>query len=139
MRKIVSACIFSALCFHVGAQKNWDAVINTSAAKIEAKCIAWRRQLHENPELGNREFKKGKEGGAELMVKEGVMDAPKVDVMFGLHIKSQIEVGKISVRAGGFYAGVSDMKIVVKGKPSHGAYPWNSIDPVVASAQIINA
>lgn len=80
----------------------------------------------------------GEEGGAELMVKEGVLENPKVDVIFGLHIRSMIEVGKIAYRPGGFMAGVNDMKITVKGRSSHGAYPWSSIDPIVVSAQIIN-
>ncbi len=80
----------------------------------------------------------GEEGGAELMVKEGVMENPKVDVVFGLHINSQTEVGKISYRPGGTMAGVNDMKITIKGRSAHGAYPWSSIDPIVVSAQIIN-
>ncbi len=82
---------------------------------------------------------KGEEGGAELMVKEGVLENPKVDVIFGLHLNSQLEVGKISYRPAGFLAGVGDMKITVKGKPSHGAEPWSSVDPIVVSAQIINS
>jgi amidohydrolase len=254
MKKTIAVGVLAALSFPSFAQKNWEPVINTSAAKIESKCIAWRRQLHENPELGNREFKtsklvadhlrslgievkegvahtgvvgilrggkpgpviglradmdalpvtervnlpfaskvkteyngqqvgvmhacghdshvamlmsvaeilaankadlngtvkfvfqpaeegvpKGEEGGAELMIKEGVMSDPKVDVMFGLHINAQTEVGKITYRPGGFYAGVSDMKITVKGRQSHGAAPWDSVDPIVTSAQIINA
>jgi len=81
----------------------------------------------------------GEEGGAELMVKEGVMENPKVDVIFGLHINSQTEVGKITYRPGGNMAAVNDMKITVKGKQAHGAYPWSSIDPIVVSAQIINS
>jgi amidohydrolase len=81
----------------------------------------------------------GEEGGAELMVKEGVMENPKVDVIFGLHINSQTEVGKITYRPGGTMAAVNDMKITVKGKQAHGAYPWSSIDPIVVSAQIINS
>lgn len=80
----------------------------------------------------------GEKGGAEEMVKEGVMDDPKVDVVFGLHINSQTEVGKISYRPGGTMAGVNDMQIIVKGRSAHGAYPWSSIDPIVVSAQIIN-
>lgn len=254
MKKIVAASLFSAFALNAFAQKSWETIINTSADKISPKCIQWRRQLHEAPELGNREFKtfklvadhlrslgievkegvahtgvvgilkggkpgpviglradmdalpvtervdlpfaskvkaeyngqpvgvmhacghdthvamlmsvadilvankaelngtikfvfqpaeegapKGEEGGAELMIKEGVMDEPRVDVMFGLHINSQLEVGKINYRPGGFYAGVSDLHIVVKGKSAHGAYPWNSVDPVVTSAQIITA
>jgi amidohydrolase len=82
---------------------------------------------------------KGEEGGAELMVKEGVLENPKVDVIFGLHINAQLEVGKITYRPGGMFAGVSDVKITVKGKPSHGAEPWSSVDPIVVSAQIINS
>lgn len=80
---------------------------------------------------------RGEEGGAEMMVKEGVLLNPTVDVIFGLHIKSDIEVGKIGYRPGGIYAGVNDMKIIVKGKSAHGAYPWYSIDPIVVSAQIV--
>ncbi len=80
----------------------------------------------------------GEEGGAELMVKEGVLLNPKVDVIFGLHIQSQIETGTIAYRPGGTMAGVNDVKIIVKGKSSHGAYPWNAIDPIVISAEIVN-
>lgn len=81
---------------------------------------------------------RGEEGGAEMMVKEGVMENPTVDAVFGLHINSQTEVGKITYRPGGFYASINDLKIIVKGRSAHGAYPWSSIDPIVASAQIIN-
>ena len=80
----------------------------------------------------------GEKGGAELMVEEGVLENPKVDVIFGLHMMPKIEVGKIAYRPGGFMAGVNDMKIIVKGKESHGAYPWFSVDPIVVAAQIIN-
>jgi len=82
---------------------------------------------------------KGEEFGAALMVKEGVMDNPKVDVIFGLHMDAQIEVGKIGYHPGAAMAGTGDLRIVVKGKPSHGASPWQSIDPIVVSAQIINS
>ena len=81
---------------------------------------------------------KGEEGGAQLMVKEGALNNPKVDVIFGLHINAQVEVGKITYRPGGMFAGVGDMKITVKGKSSHSAEPWSSVDPIVVSAQIIN-
>jgi amidohydrolase len=80
----------------------------------------------------------GEEGGAALMIKEGVLENPKVDVIFGLHINAQTEVGKITYRPGGTMAAVGKLKIVVHGKPSHGAYPWLSVDPIVVSAQIIN-
>lgn len=73
------------------------------------------------------------------MVKEGVLENPKVDAIFGLHINSQTEVGKIAYRPGGTMASVNDMRIVVKGRQAHGASPWSSIDPIVTAAQIINS
>ena len=237
------------------SQKATDltAKINLAADKIESRCIAWRRDLHEHPELGNSEFRtakiiadhlrslgfevkenvgktgvvgilkgvkpgpciglradmdalpvvervdlpfaskikstyngqnvgvmhacghdthvailmsvaeilagmknelkgtikfifqpaeegppEGEEGGAPLMIKEGALDNPKVDVMFGLHINSQTEVGKIKYRSGGTMAASDWFKIKVKGKQTHGSQPWAGIDPVVVSAQIIN-
>ncbi|MBL7731512.1 MAG: amidohydrolase [Chitinophagaceae bacterium] len=79
----------------------------------------------------------GEEGGAPLMVKEGVMDNPKVDAIFGLHIESDIEVGKIEYKPGAFMASSDWFNITVKGKGSHGSQPWKGIDPVQVSAQII--
>ncbi len=79
----------------------------------------------------------GEEGGAALMVKEGVMDNPKVDVIFGLHIESDIEVGQIRYKPGSFMASSDWFHIVVKGKGSHGSQPWNGIDPIQVAAQII--
>ncbi|PYF76061.1 amidohydrolase [Pedobacter nutrimenti] len=80
----------------------------------------------------------GEEGGAELMVKEGVLENPKVEAIFGLHINSQTPVGDITYRPGGVMAAVNDLKITVRGRQAHGAYPWSSVDPVVISAQIVN-
>ena len=241
----------------LSAQKktNTDLVekINTAADKIESKCIAWRRDIHQNPELGNNEFRtakliadhlrslgievkekvgktgvvgilkgakpgpciglradmdalpvvervdlpfaskvkskyngqevgvmhacghdthvailmsvveilagmknelkgtvkfifqpaeegppEGEEGGAPLMIKEGALDNPKVDVMFGLHIGSQTDVGKITYRSQGIMAASDWFTIKVKGKQTHGSQPWAGIDPVAVSAQIIN-
>lgn len=79
----------------------------------------------------------GEVGGAEVMVKEGVLKNPDVDVIFGLHISSDKDVGTVHYREGGIMAAVDPFKIVVKGKQSHGAYPWLSADPIVSSAQII--
>jgi amidohydrolase len=81
----------------------------------------------------------GEKGGAEEMVKEGVLENPKVDVVFGLHIQSYQPAGTISYRPGADMASVNDMQIIVKGRGSHGAYPWSAVDPIVTSAQIINA
>ncbi len=79
----------------------------------------------------------GVEGGAKLMVKEGVLDKPKVDAVFGMHINVRTEVGNLTYRPGGEMASSDRFTIKVHGKGAHGAYPWNSVDPVVTTAQII--
>jgi amidohydrolase len=254
MRKVIFIVAFFVSNFVLAQKNNYGAAVSMSADKMEQKVIAWRRDIHENPELGNRETRtaaliakhlqslgievktnvavtgvigilkgdkpgpvialradmdalpvvertsipfaskakamyngqetgvmhacghdthvailmgvaeilsgmkkdlkgtvkfifqpaeegapKGEEGGAKLMVKEGALENPKVDVIFGLHIDAKLEVNKISYRPGGVYAAVSDMKITVKGVSSHGAEPWSSVDPIVVSAQIINS
>jgi amidohydrolase len=80
----------------------------------------------------------GEEGGAPLMVKEGVLENPNVEAMFGLHINAQTPVGQIKYREQGIMAASDWFTIKIKGKQSHGAQPWLGIDPVVIGAQIIN-
>ena len=75
--------------------------------------------------------------GAELMIKEGVLDNPKVDVIFGLHVQSLLPSGQLAYRSGGLMAAVDAVDIKVKGQGSHGATPWDSIDPIVTATQII--
>jgi amidohydrolase len=77
------------------------------------------------------------EGGAGLMVKEGVMDNPKVDVVFGMHIESWIPAGDIQYKSGSFMASADLFTVKVKGKSSHGSQPWLGVDPISVSAQII--
>ena len=77
------------------------------------------------------------EGGAPLMIKEGALDHPKVDAVFGLHIESQIPVGVIAYKSGAFMASSDWFNIKVNGKGSHGSQPWGGVDPISASAQII--
>src|SRR6188474_3480482 len=247
----VSSSLF--LCAQKKSNNDQTSKISTAADKIESKCIAWRRDIHEHPELGNNEHRtakliadhlrtlgievkegvgktgvvgilkgarpgpcialradmdglpivervdlpfaskvkstyngqevgvmhacghdthvailmsvaeilagmknelkgsvkfvfqpaeegppEGEEGGAPLMIKDGVLDNPKVDVMFGLHISSQNDVGKITYRSGGTMAASDWFIIKVKGKQTHGSQPWGGIDPVAVSAQIIN-
>ncbi|MCF2487044.1 amidohydrolase [Dyadobacter sp. CY347] len=247
---LCTALIISSL--HVHAQSGLSASIDQKAQSLEKKLIEWRRDFHENPELGNREFKtaekvanhlkqlgievttgvahtgvvgllkggkpgpvvalradmdglpvtervdvpfkskvvtdyngqktgvmhacghdthvailmgvaevlagmkneipgtikfifqpaeegapEGEEGGAKLMVKEGVLDNPAVEAIFGLHIDALIEVGKIAYKPGATMAAVDFFSIDVKGKQTHGAYPWSGVDPIVTSSQII--
>ncbi len=80
----------------------------------------------------------GEENGAKLMIKEGVMENPKVDVVFGLHVSAETPTGQISYKPAGFMASASDMKIIVSGQGAHGASPWMGVDPIVTAAQIVN-
>ena len=75
--------------------------------------------------------------GAELMIKEGVLENPKVDVIFGLHIQALLPVGQLAYRSGGLMAAVDGFNIKVKGVGAHGATPWDSVDPIVVTSQII--
>lgn len=80
----------------------------------------------------------GEEGGAALMVKEGVLENPKVDVIFGMHIMSIAPLGVITYKPAGMMAAADWFSIKVKGRQAHGSAPWMSIDPIVVSAQIIS-
>jgi amidohydrolase len=243
----------AVLFFHSSQAQQTNDAIENAVNKIETKCIAWRRDIHQHPELGNREFRTakliaehlrslgievkegvaktgvvgilktnkpgpvvalradidalpvterndlpfksnakanyngqevsvmhacghdthiamlmsaaeilsgmknqlkgtvvfvfqpaeegppaGEEGGAALMIKEGVLDNPKVDVMFGLHINAQTNVGKIGYREAGIMAESDWFTIKIKGRQTHGAAPWFGVDPVIIGAQIVN-
>ncbi|WP_158978349.1 amidohydrolase [Cellulophaga sp. L1A9] len=80
----------------------------------------------------------GEEGGAALMIKEGVLKNPDVDVIFGLHINSATPVGTIRYKSGGTMAAAQWFEIKVKGKQSHGSQPWSGVDPILISAKIID-
>ena len=77
------------------------------------------------------------EAGAPLMIKEGALDNPKVEAVFGIHISSQTPVGTIKYKSGSFMASSDWFTIKVNGKGSHGSQPWGGVDPIAASAQII--
>lgn len=77
------------------------------------------------------------EGGAPLLIKEGAMDNPKLDVVFGLHMAAALPAGMLAYKSGAAQASSDLFKIIVHGKGSHGAMPWGSVDPIVVSAQII--
>ena len=81
----------------------------------------------------------GEEGGATLMIKEGALENPKPDAIFGIHIESFGDNGKIYYKPEAFMASADLFSIKVKGKQSHGAYPWDGVDPIYVSAQIIQA
>ena len=79
----------------------------------------------------------GEEGGAKLMIKEGCLENPKPDAIFGLHIEAWADNGKIYYKPESFMASADLFTIKVKGKQAHGATPWDGVDPIAVSAQII--
>ena len=81
----------------------------------------------------------GEEGGARMMIKEGVLKNPDVDAIFGLHISSLLPMNKVYYKPKGFFASSSRFTIKVLGSQTHGGTPWLGIDPIVITAQIINS
>ena len=77
--------------------------------------------------------------GAELMVNEGVMQNPKVDAVFGLHVFANVAAGTITYRSGPFMAASDRFDITITGKQTHGSSPWKGVDPIVVGAQIVTS
>ncbi len=81
----------------------------------------------------------GEQGGASLMLKEGLFRQFRPDAIFGMHVVSSLNVGTVAVRPGPTMAGSDWFRMVVHGRQTHGAMPWNGVDPIVTSAEIISA
>lgn len=81
----------------------------------------------------------GERGGAELMIAEGALDSPAPSAIFGLHVTSRLETGTIGYRSGPLLAAVDALRVVVRGRQTHAAYPWLGVDPIVVASQIILA
>lgn len=81
----------------------------------------------------------GEEGGAPLMIKEGVLENPKVDAMYGLHMDPQIDVGEVGWSIGPIFASSDRFVIDVQGQKTHGAYPHTGLDPVPVAAELVQA
>ena len=81
----------------------------------------------------------GEESGAEVMIREGVLENPDVDAIFALHVFQAGTVGVASYRSGGAMASAQSYEIEIVGQQTHGARPWEGVDPIVAGAQIVTA
>jgi amidohydrolase len=80
----------------------------------------------------------GEQGGADVMIKEGALDNPMVDAIFGLHVGiTPLEAGSITFRPAGIMAASDTFSVTVRGRQTHGAMPWAGVDPIVVSAQIV--
>ena len=80
---------------------------------------------------------RGEEGGAALMIKEGALENPKPNAIFGLHVAAMMNTGTIGYRAGPMMAAADILRIKVKGRQTHGSQPWSGVDPIVTAAQIV--
>jgi amidohydrolase len=81
----------------------------------------------------------GEEGGAALMIKEGALDAPKVEAIYGLHVDPFLEVGEVGWSVGPIFASSDTFTIEVAGRKTHGAYPHTGLDPVPVAAELVQA
>ena len=79
----------------------------------------------------------GEEGGAELMLKEGIWADSKPEAVFGIHVGIATPGGQIAAKPGPLMAAVDSFEIIVVGEQSHGAMPWNGVDPIVVASQIV--
>ncbi len=79
----------------------------------------------------------GEDGGAALMIRQGVLENPKPEVIFGLHVFAGVEAGTIAYRPGPAMASSDRMRVTVTGRQTHGALPWRGVDPIVISSQIV--
>jgi amidohydrolase len=80
----------------------------------------------------------GEQGGASLMIREGVLENPKPDAIFGLHVMGIAgNAGEVTYRSGGTMASSDTLRISVKGRQTHGSAPWGGIDPIVVASQIV--
>jgi amidohydrolase len=115
---------------HVAMLMGVATVLNKMKKNIKGTVVFLFQPAEEGPP-------EGEEGGAPLMIKDGALDDPKVEAVFGLHIESAIETGTIVYKPGAFMASSDWFTITVNGKGSHGSQPWSGIDPIVIATQII--
>jgi amidohydrolase len=81
----------------------------------------------------------GEEGGAALMIKEGLLDAPKVQAIYGLHMDPQLDIGVVGWTVGPIFASSDRFVVEVQGRKTHGAYPHTGIDPIPVAAELVQA
>jgi amidohydrolase len=118
-------------CGHDG-----HTAILLTVAKVLAQC---RQQFSGAVKFAFQPAEELPPGGAKGMIEGGVLEAPRVDAAFGLHLWNGLPVGKIGVDEGPIMASVDRFDIVIKGVGSHGAYPHTGVDPIVVGSYIVAA
>jgi len=117
---------------HTAVQMGVASVLASMREQVPGTVVFLFQPAEEGPPLGE-------EGGAALMMKEGVFDRHKPSAVFGLHSFSEMEVGKVGYTPGPAMAAATEWRAVVKGRQAHGAAPHLSVDPVVMASQVVTA
>lgn len=110
--------------------------IVTGCAKILAKL---RDEFRGTVKFFYQPAEEAPPGGAQQLIKAGVMEKPKVDMVFGLHVNPEIVTGKIGLRNGPLMAGVLDFDLKITGEGGHAALPHKGRDPIACTAAIVQA
>lgn len=126
---VMHACGHDA---HTAMQLGLAEILSKMKAQLPGEIMLIFQPAEEGPPPGE-------EGGAPLMVKDGVFRDFKPDAVFGMHVVSALNVGTVGIRAGGAMASSDTFRITVHGKQSHGATPWKGIDPIVTAAEIVTS
>jgi amidohydrolase len=124
---VMHACGHDA---HTAMQLGLAEILSKMKAQLPGEVMLIFQPAEEGPPPGE-------EGGAPLMVKDGIFRDFKPDAVIGMHVVSALNVGTVGVRAGGAMASSDTFRMVVHGRQSHGATPWKSIDPIVTASEIV--
>jgi amidohydrolase len=113
---------------------------HTAILLTVARVLAQRRhQLSGTVKFAFQPAEELPPGGAKGMIEEGVLENPRVDAVFGLHLWNGLPVGQIGVDDGPIMASVDRFDILIKGVGSHGAYPHTGVDPIVVGSHVVAA
>ena len=126
---VMHACGHDA---HTAMQLGLAEILSKMKAQLPGEVMLIFQPAEEGPPPGE-------EGGAPLMVKDGIFRDFKPDAVFGMHVVSALNVGTVGVRAGGAMASSDTFRMIVHGRQSHGATPWKGIDPIVTAAEIVTS
>src|SRR5947209_7097983 len=119
--------------------------------RLQPSLSETRRTLHQHPELGFQEgrlagtvklvFQPAEEGpgGAKPMIEAGVLESPRVDAAFGIHLLNDHPLGTVALRPGPLMAATDRVVVRVVGKGGHGASPHQAVDAVLVAAHVVTA